>query len=55
MNNARLLNFKLYEQDLSDFEKLFNKEGRDFHRLIAFCKTLEKQKEPEKYLHSFVQ
>jgi predicted aminopeptidase len=54
LNNARLLNFKLYQQDLSDFQKAFDRVGHDFHKMIAFCKSLESQKDPEAYLHAYV-
>lgn len=46
LNNARLLNYRLYYEDLSQFEKVFDKLGRDFAKMLAFCKTLEKSKDP---------
>ena len=47
LNNARLLNYKTYEQDLSDFEALYAKVGYDFPKFIEACKTLESSKHPE--------
>lgn len=50
LNNAQLLNFRTYYKDLSDFERLYEKLGQDFKQLIAYCKKLETQKNPEKVL-----
>lgn len=50
LNNARLLTYKLYFEDLSDFEAMFHKLGDNFGAFLAFCKTLEDVKEPTKYL-----
>lgn len=50
LNNARLLVYRTYMQDLSDFEKLYEKVGRDFGKFIEECKTLEKEKDPVKAL-----
>lgn len=47
LNNARLLTYRLYFQDLSDFEKVFEKFGGDFRKMLEFCKTLEKEKDPK--------
>jgi predicted aminopeptidase len=47
LNNARLLNYKTYLQDLSDFEKLFAKMNSDFGKFIDACKSLEKSEKPE--------
>lgn len=46
LNNARLLVFKTYMQDLSDFEKLYEKLGRNFSQFIETCKSLEGSKNP---------
>jgi predicted aminopeptidase len=46
LNNARLLVFKTYMQDLGDFEKLYAKVGSDFSRFIEACKSLESSKDP---------
>ncbi len=47
LNNARLLNYKTYVQDLSDFEKLYEKVGGDFKNFLDQCKSLEKSEHPE--------
>lgn len=54
LNNARLLIYKTYMQDLEDFELLYNKVGRDFSRFIAKCKELEKSKDPAQELKSWL-
>jgi predicted aminopeptidase len=50
LNNARLLIYKTYLQDLSAFEKLAAKLNWDFRRFLDEVKTLEKHPEPEKGL-----
>ncbi len=47
LNNARLLAWKLYVYDLSDFERIYTKLGRDPKKLIEFAKSLEKESDPE--------
>ncbi len=47
LNNARLLAWKLYVYDLSDFDRLYDKLGRDPKKLIEFAKSLEKEDDPE--------
>lgn len=47
LNNARLLAWKLYVYDLSDFERVYAALGRDPRKLIEFAKSLEKEKDPE--------
>lgn len=46
LNNARLLVYRTYMQDLSDFETLYQKENGNFGRFIQRCKTLENAKDP---------
>lgn len=46
LNNARLLVYRTYMQDLEDFEKVYEKNGRDFKKLIQVCKGLEAEKSP---------
>jgi predicted aminopeptidase len=46
MNNARLLVYKTYFQDLSDFEALYKKVNGDFARFIDQCKSLQDEKDP---------
>lgn len=47
LNNARLLSFKTYFYDLSDFEKIYESMGRDFQKFFEFCKSLEGTGDPE--------
>lgn len=47
LNNARLLNFRLYIEKLDDFETVFNNLGRDFKKMLEFCKSLEKEDDPK--------
>lgn len=46
LNNARLLVYRTYMQDLGDFEKLYEKVGGDFKKFVEECKSLEKEKDP---------
>ncbi len=50
LNNARLLTYRLYFEDLSDFEAVFLKMGGDLRAFLAFCENLEDADEPEKIL-----
>ncbi|HEX4925390.1 MAG TPA: aminopeptidase [Bdellovibrionales bacterium] len=50
LNNARLLSFKTYFYDLSDFEKIYESMGRDFQKFFEFCKSLEDAGDPEEAL-----
>lgn len=54
LNNARLLVYKTYMQDLSDFQKLFEKTGSSFSKFIEACKTLEDQKDPSAGLKKLI-
>lgn len=54
LNNAQLLSYKTYMKDLTDFERAFSKLGKSFAAFMEFCKKLEKQKNPETYLKSYV-
>ncbi len=54
LNNARLLVFKTYMQDLSDFEKLYELSGRDFKTFIEKCKELESAKDPSAKLKEII-
>ena len=53
-NNAQLLGYKLYMNDLSDFEKLTLIFKNDFQKIIKYCVSLKKSKDPEKDLKAFV-
>lgn len=50
LNNARLLVYKTYLADLSNFEKLAIKLGWDFGKFLEEVKTLEKGSDPEEGL-----
>ncbi len=47
LNNARLLNYRLYIENLNDFELVFKKLGSDFAKMLAFCKSLEGTADPK--------
>ncbi len=53
INNARLLGFKLYLNDLSDFQKLNEHFNADFVKILDYCKSLEDEKDPEASLKTF--
>lgn len=50
LNNARLLIYKTYMQDLKDFEKLFEISNHDFVTFLDYCKKLQGEDHPEKTL-----
>ncbi len=54
LNNAQLLTYKLYMDDMSDFEALDRKLQGDFQALVKFCKSLESQEDPEAFLKKYV-
>lgn len=54
LNNARLLIYKTYMQDLGDFEKLYELTGNNFSAFIEKCKSLESAKNPEKALKELI-
>lgn len=54
LNNARLMGFKLYMNDLEDFDKLTRIFKGDFKLILKFCKSLEDSKDPEKALKDFI-
>lgn len=54
LNNARLLIYKTYMEDLEDFEKLYKKEGSDFQAFMKRCLALENAKDPEKELKNLI-
>lgn len=47
LNNARLLTYRLYYENLDDFEAVFQKLGGDFQKMLAFCKSLETADDPK--------
>jgi predicted aminopeptidase len=54
LNNARLLVYKTYSEDLSDFEKLYQLVGQDYKKFIEECKKLESEKNPEQALKNMI-
>lgn len=46
LNNARLMTYRLYFEDLSQFEAVFQKLGASFPKMLEFAKSLEKSKDP---------
>lgn len=46
LNNARLLVYRTYMQDLSDFEKLYELRDRNYFSFLEACRGLEKAKDP---------
>lgn len=54
LNNAILLSLETYQSDLSDFQKLYDKLGEDFQKLIEACKKLEDEENPEQALKELV-
>jgi predicted aminopeptidase len=54
LNNARLLVYKTYMQDLSDFERLYQQVGGDFAKFIDKCRSLESSKKPEEDLKKLI-
>lgn len=54
LNNAKLLIYKTYNQDLADFEALFKKANQDIPTFIELCKQLEKSDNPTADLKKIV-
>lgn len=50
LNNARLLYYRTYMQDLGDFEKLYEMTDSSWPRYIKCLKTLERHPDPERGL-----
>lgn len=50
LNNARLLIYKTYMQNLDEFEQLYHLVDRNFEKFIVVCKELESSKNPEEAL-----
>lgn len=46
LNNARLLVYRTYMSDLSDFEKLYTKSEGDWAQFFKYCSALEKSRDP---------
>jgi predicted aminopeptidase len=54
LNNARLLMYKTYMQDLSDFETLYKLSNEDFQIFLDHCKSLESAEKPEEGLKALI-
>lgn len=54
INNAYLLNYKLYMNDLSDFEKLTELYKGDFSSILSYLKSLEGSASPEAKLKEHI-
>lgn len=54
LNNARLLVYKTYMQDLSDFEALYKLVGGDFEEFLKRCSALENEKDPTAALKKII-
>lgn len=54
LNNARLLVYKTYFQDLSDFEKLYQLSHNDIQIFLNHCKGLESAEKPEAALKELI-
>ncbi len=55
LNNAVFLSYKTYYQDLTLFQKAFDKLGRDWPKFISHFKEIKKSTDPAKELQEFVQ
>ena len=53
LNNAVLLNYTTYDQDLSDFSELHERIG-DYSASLRFLKNLAKEKDPQQELKTFL-
>jgi predicted aminopeptidase len=54
LNNARLMLYKTYMKDLSDFETLYEQTGRDFTKFLNACRDLESHPKPEQGLKDLI-
>jgi predicted aminopeptidase len=54
INNARLMLYKTYMQDLSDFEKLFELTKGSYHDFLKCCEKLKKADHPEEGLKQII-
>jgi predicted aminopeptidase len=54
LNNARLLLYKTYVQDLSDFDALFDLSHHNVAEFIENCRGLENTREPEMELKNLI-
>lgn len=54
LNNAKLVLFKTYMEDLSDFENLYELSDADWKKFLKYCKQLESHAKPENGLKELV-
>ncbi len=54
INNAYLMGLTTYVADLDDFEKTFDKNGRDFKKTIEFFEQLESAEKPDEKLKTLI-
>lgn len=54
LNNARLIVYKTYLQDLSDFEELFQLSGNDFGKFMETCKKLVSHDKPSQGIKDLI-
>jgi predicted aminopeptidase len=54
LNNARLIVYKTYLQDMSDFEQLYQLTGSDFEKFMTVVKRLEKHDKPSQGIKDLV-
>ena len=53
LNNAQLLSYETYMEDLSDFKKAYHQMGEDFPKFLSYLKTLKSSRDPQKALEEF--
>lgn len=54
LNNARLLIYKTYMQDLSEFEKLYELSSQNMETFLNHCRSLEDHEKPEQGLKELI-
>jgi predicted aminopeptidase len=54
LNNARIMLYKTYVADLSDFQKLYDQKNHNMNQFLEACKSLEFSKHPEEDLKQLV-
>lgn len=54
LNNARLMLYKTYMQDLSDFESLYEQVGKNFSEFLKCCEKLKSHDKPEEGLKEII-
>ena len=54
LNNAQLLSYETYVEDLSHFEKLYHKMNNNFSELLKYLESLESSPSPQKDLEAYL-